>query len=255
MRSPVVLTLVALVFATGHARARGQEPGALPKAETVLADYIKATGGEEAYTKCKTRSLTGTLEIPAQNITGKIQIYQAAPNLVSVTTEIPNVVKQTQATDGKDAWELNLTGDRVYAGAEKDEFLRKAVFNEELKKKELNDKIECVGIEDVEGKPAYKIVLTPKAGKKETEFYDKTTHLLVKETTTVKTPMGEIQMDVFPSDYKKVDGLLMPFTVTQKVLNQEIKFKIADVKHNIEIPPDTFRKPASLGDAAKKKAN
>ena len=182
MRSPLVLTLAALVFATGHTRARGQDPGALPKAETVLADFIKATGGEEAYKKCKTRSVTGTIEIPAQNVTGKIQILQAAPNLVSVMTEIPNVA-QANPGDRRQGrlGANNLTGERVYEGAEKDEFLRRAVFNEELKKKELNDKIECVGIEDVEGKPAYKIVLTAKGGKKETEYYDKTTHLLVKE--------------------------------------------------------------------------
>ncbi len=166
------------------------------------------------------------------------------------------MVKQVQATDGKDAWELNnLSGDRLFEADERDEMLRRAVFNEEIRKKELNEKIECVGIEDVEGKPAYKIVLTQKGGKTETEFYDKVSHLLVKEIAKVKTPMGEIDVEVFPSDYKKVDGLLMPFTVTQKMLNQEIKIKMADVKHNIDIPPDTFRKPASLGDAAKKKAD
>jgi predicted transglutaminase-like cysteine proteinase len=141
MRSPLVLAVVAL-STLGHVSAQAQEPGALPKAETVLADYIKATGGEEAYKKCKNRSLSGTIEIPAQNVTGKVQILQAAPNLISVTSEVPNVLKQVQATDGKNAWELNnLTGDRLYQGAEKDEFLRRAVFNEELQKKELNDKI------------------------------------------------------------------------------------------------------------------
>jgi zinc protease len=255
MRSPLVLAVV-IVSALGHVPARGQEPGALPKAETVLADYIKATGGEEAYKKCKNRSLTGTIEIPAQNVTGKIQLFQAAPNQISVTTEIPNVLKQVQATDGKDAWELNnLTGDRLLADAEKDEFIRKAIFNEELQKKGLYDKIECVGIEDVDGKPAYKLVLTGKGGKMETEYYDKTSHLLVKETATAKTPMGEIEVEVFPGDYKKVDGLLIPFSMTQKALNQEIKIKMTEVKHNVDIPPDTFRRPAALADAAKKKAD
>ncbi len=222
----------------------------------MLADYIKATGGEEAYKKCKNRSLSGTIEIPAQNVTGKIKLFQAAPNQISVTTEIPNVLKQVQATDGKDAWELNnLTGDHLLADAEKDEFIRKAIFNEELQKKELYDKIECVGIEDVDGKPAYKLVLTAKGGKTETEYYDKTSHLLVKETATAKTPMGEIEVEVYPTDYKKVDGLLIPFSMTQKVLNQEIKIKMTEVKHNVDIPPDTFRRPAALADAAKKKAD
>ncbi len=97
MRSPLVLTLAALVFATSNARTRGQEPGALPKAEAVLADYVKATGGEEAYKKCKNRSLTGTIEIPAQNVTGKVQIYQASPNQISVLDGDP---QRGQASPG-----------------------------------------------------------------------------------------------------------------------------------------------------------
>jgi zinc protease len=255
MQLPLVLALVALIPPVGEFRARAQEPGALPKAETVLADFIKATGGEEAYKKLKSRSLSGTLEVSGANVSGKVQIFQAAPNQISVTTEIPNVLKQVQATDGKDAWELNnVAGDRLLAGEEKDEFIRRAVFNEELHKKELNDKIECVGIENVEGKPAYKIVLTAKGGKSETEYYDKSTHLLVKEIATAKSPMGEITIEVFPSDYKKVDGLLIPFTVTQKTLNQQLKITMTEIKHNVEIPADTFRRPASLDAAEKKKA-
>ena len=71
----------------------------------MLAQYIEATGGKAAYEKIKNRTSTGTIEIPAANIKGKIQIFQAAPNLVSVVTEIGPVGKTTQATDGKSAWE------------------------------------------------------------------------------------------------------------------------------------------------------
>ena len=98
----------------------------------------------------------------------------------------------------------DLGGDRLHRwSAEKDETIRKAVFNDELHAKELYEKIECVGIEDVDGKPAYKLVLTAKRGKTKTEYYDKTSHLLVKEATTAKSPMGEIHVETFPTDYKK----------------------------------------------------
>src|SRR5262249_54482988 len=149
MHRPAVLGLIFVVTFGATAPVRSQEGGALPKAETVLADFIKATGGEEAYNKVKSRSQTGTLEISGANLKGKVQMIQAAPNKISVTTEIPGVLKQVQATDGKDAWALhNVEGNRLLEGEERDEFVRRATFNEELHKKELNDKIECVGVED-----------------------------------------------------------------------------------------------------------
>jgi zinc protease len=254
MRRAIVFMLIALFPAVGQLPTRAQEPGALPKAETVLADYIEATGGKAAYEKVKSRTLTGTVELPGANINGKIQIFQAAPNQLAVVTEIGPAGKTIQATDGKSAWESSaITGERLLDGAEKEDFIRKATFNEEIHRKELYEKLECVGIEDVEGKPAYKLVLTAKTGKTETEYYDKTSHLLVKETTTAKGPMGEFTVESFPSDYKRVDGLLIPFKATQKVLNQELVIKLTEIKHDAEIPADTFKRPASLDGAAKKK--
>jgi hypothetical protein len=253
MRRSFVLSLIALCAGVIQGPARGQEPGSLPKAEAVLDQYIEATGGKAAYEKFKSRTLTGMIEITGANITGKIQIFQAAPNRLAVVTEVGPAGKTIQATDGKSAWEISpLTGDRLLDGAEKEDFLRKAKFNEELHVKELYQKLECDGIEDVDGKPAYKIVLTAKTGKTETEYYDKASHLLVKESTTAKGPMGEITVETFPSDYKPADGILIARTATQKALGQQIVIKLTEIKHDVDIPADTFRRPASL-DAAEKK--
>jgi hypothetical protein len=172
-----------------------------------------------------------------------------------VVSVLGPVGENKRVTDGKNAWDVSTVGgDRELDGDEKEAFLREADFYKELRWKELYTKVECVGIEDVEGKPAYKIVLTPKAGKPSSEYYDKTSHLLVKGTSIVASPMGEISVDSFPSDYKKVDGILIPFTVSQKVLTQEIVMKMTDIKHNVDLPDDTFKRPTLSDEPAKKKA-
>jgi zinc protease len=255
MRRSLVLCLLVLFPAAAPVQSRGQEAGSLPKGETVLADYLEATGGKAAYEKFKNRTLSGEVEIPGANIKGKVKITQAAPNRILVVMELGQAGKNVQATDGKDAWETSLTGERLLDGAEKDDFIRKATFNEEVHRIKLYDKIECVGIEDVAGKPAYKVVLTAKTGKVETEFYDKASHLLVKEVSTSKSPMGEFTVESFPSDYKRVDGILFPFTATEKALGQEITVKLTEIKHDVDLPDDTFKRPASLDGAAKKKAD
>jgi hypothetical protein len=178
MRRPVVLTVLTLFSALTQLPARAQEKTGLPKAETVIEQYIEATGGKALYEKFKNWTQTGTIEVPAQNITGKVQYFQAAPNLLAVIVEIAAVGKTIEGTDGKDAWQVNpIAGERLLEGDEKEDFIRDARFNDDLYAKELWDKIECVGVEDVEGKPAYKLVFTAKTKKTVTKFYDKTSHL------------------------------------------------------------------------------
>ena len=96
--------------------------------------------------------------------------------------------------------------------------------------------------------------MTPKSGKPTNEFYDKASHLLVKETSTTASPMGEVQVEEFPSDYKTVDGILIPFKITQKVLTQEIVIKVAEIKHNVELPADAFKRPGGGDEPGSKKA-
>lgn len=254
MLRPLVPALFALIVTLGQPAVRAQSKPDLPTADTVLNQYVEATGGKAAYEKLKNRVSTGTIEISGANIKGTIKLTQAAPNKVAVVTELGPVGVIRQVTDGKSAWQASVVGgDRELDGEEKEKFIREANFYDDLLWKELYAKVECVGIDDLEGKPAYKLVFTPKTGKPTTKYYDKTSHLLVKETSTAASPMGEVTAEEFPSDYKTVDGVLMPFTVTQKVLTQEIVVKLTDVKHNVDLPADAFKRPASPDEPAKKK--
>ena len=225
----------------------------MPKAEAVIDQFVEATGGKAAYEKFKSRTLRHDRGPGRQR-------HWENPDLSGCTQE-------TRHRDGDWSRQIdpgNRRNDRLadlarsrrlMDAAEKDDFLRDATFNAEIHSKDLYEKLECVGVEDVEGKPAYKVVLTAKTGKKETEYYDKSSHLLVKETTTTKGPMGDVLLESILSDYKRVDGLLMPFTIIQKIEGQQFVIKFTEVKHDADIPADTFRKPASLDDAEKKKAD
>ena len=53
--------------------------------------------------------------------------------------------------------------------------------------------------------------------------------------------------------YKDADGVQIPRTVTQKVLTQQIVVKMTDIKHNVDLPADTFKRPAAADEPAKKK--
>jgi hypothetical protein len=251
--APALLTLFTVV---GQPPAHAQSKPDLPTGDAVLTQYVEATGGKAAYQKQKSSVATGTIEITGANVKGTIKVTQAAPNKLLMVVDLGAAGGMiTKGTDGKNAWEVStVSGERNLEGDEKDAFLREADFYKEIRWKDLYSKVVCAGVEDVEGKPAYKVILTPKSGKPTTEYYDKASHLLVKQLTTEATPMGEVSGESYPSDYKKVDGVLIPFTVTQKVLTQQLVIKLDDIKHIDDVPADTFKRPATLEEPEKKKA-
>jgi hypothetical protein len=110
-----------------------------------------------------------------------------------------------------------------------------------------------VGSEDVEGKPAWKVEMTPKEGKPETFYFDKETMLLVRTTATITTPLGEIPVDALMGDYRAVDGIQTPFTLTQKAMSQVIVMKFDKVQYNARIAADRFDLPPAVKALAAKR--
>jgi outer membrane lipoprotein-sorting protein len=148
-----------------------------------------------------------------------------------------------------------LQGTRLKEGAEKAEALREATYNEPLHWRELYTKAETVALEDVDGEPAYKIVLTPKEGKPETVYFSKKTGFLIKRTATMSHPMGEVPIEMTLSNYKDQGGIMMPKTMATKVMGQEFTITIDDVKVNTEIPKDRFEPPAEVKKLMEKPAS
>jgi hypothetical protein len=247
-RGLLLLTLSAL----GFALPRPVHADGLPKGEDILDKYVAATGGKEAYEKIKNRVLTGTMEISGQ-LKGKITIYQAAPNKMLTIAELGGIGKIEDGTDGKTVWERNpVTGPRVKTGEEKANALRDATLDGEVQWRKLYKKVACVAEEKIDGKPCYKLELTTPEGKVRTAYYDKQSNLLVKIITTEKSPMGDITVEATQSDYKKVDGLLIPHKLNQKAAGQDIVIVIEKVEQNVKLPDNRFDLPDDIKKLAEK---
>ncbi len=250
-----VLVFVLSMSAVSVPGAFGQATAALPKAEDVLDQYVEATGGKGAYEKLTNRVSTGTLDIAAANIKGKVTVTQAAPDKLTTMTDLGPFGTTRQGTDGQIAWEISsIGGARILEGDEKDIALMQASFYGEIRWKERFVKAECVAVEDVAGKPAAKVVLTRKTGKPIVQYFDVASHLIVKQAITMNGPMGEMTVEAYPGDYRKIDGVLMATSVTQKVLGQEIVMNFTDIKHNVKLPADTFALPKEISELQAKKA-
>jgi hypothetical protein len=65
----------------------------------------------------------------------------------------------------------------------------------------------------------------------------------VRTNAIVTTEMGEIPAEISVSDYRDVDGVLSPFLMKQKVLQQEFTVTMQSMKTNVDIPKDRFALP------------
>jgi hypothetical protein len=226
----------------------------LPTGEAVIAKYITATGGAAEYDKVKNSVSAGRIEIPAQGIKGKITVYQQTPDKQYSVADIPGIGTIEDGVDGTVAWEKSaLQGARLKQGEEKDAAIRAANDESRLYNwKRYYKSVETTGAETVDGKPCYKVVLTPLSGKPETEFYDQASGLLIKASAVVATPMGEVPVETALSDYRLEGKLLMPHKLKQGAIGQQFEITVDEIKFNVEMPKDRFEPPADVKALLKK---
>jgi hypothetical protein len=248
---------VAIAWSSAPTRVWAQEEK-LPKAEEVLDKSIEAMGGKAAFEKLRNRVIKGTVEVRApggsQTVKGTIATHTAAPNKSSSVAELAGQKFET-GTDGETYWEIAPPrGPRVLDGDEKAFEQRRATFNAELHWKELYKKVECAALEDVDGVSCYKVVSTPARGKPETVWYDRKTYLPVRAELVLSTSMGEQTCQLAMSDYRKADGLLLPYKVVQTVLGIDQTITVDSIEHNVDLPADRFALPEPIKELLKSKS-
>ncbi len=241
----VFLSFVLICFAPPGVLSAAEAK--LPGGEAILDRYVEAAGGIEAYEKIHNRVTNATHETVQAGFKATITIYHAKPNKVYTQAEMDTLGKMESGTNGDVAWELSMfTGPKIKEGQERADALREAFFDKFAYWRKIYQKAECIGIEPIEGRACYKVVMTPKTGKPQTFYFDQKTNLLVKVESIMEHQMGTIPIEVFMSDYKEVDGILFPHKAKAKVLGQERIITTESIKHNVEIPEDMFKLPDEI---------
>jgi hypothetical protein len=225
----------------------------LPSADKLLQLSLERSGGAQAIAKAKNAVMTGTVEMAGHNITGPVELYQEGSKSYTVIT-VPGIGKMEEGFDGETAWDMNaLQGARIKDGEEKANIERSSKISVLSSWRDYYKQAKTVGSEDVGGKPAWKVEMTPKEGKPEVFYFDKDTMLLVRTTAIVATPLGEIPVEAMMGDYRVVDGIKTPFTMTEKAMSQVMVMKFDKVQYNVPIAADRFDLPPAVKALAAKR--
>lgn len=216
----------------------------LPTPQQIQDKFIAACGGREANEKIKARVITGDMSVNPMGIKGTMTVKVMSPDKARILSEIDGIGKIDQGSDGTHVWEVNpMTGARLLEGAEREEFLRSTSMTTELRLFDTYPTSKTIGTDTVDGKEVYKVELTPKGGEPTVRFYEKESGLLVRQSQTVKSQMGDISADTFIGDYKDVGKVKLAHTTTTKVQGIEQKMVFTKVETPDALPADAFTPP------------
>jgi len=243
-----ILSLVAVTFVVLlGVRAFAQTPAPsvqLPTVDQVLDKFVTAIGGKPALEKHASRVSKGTLDSPDAPINGTVEVSEKAPNKNLTVINIPAIGIVRDGTDGTISWEDDpTTGLREKTGTDLADSLRDAIFNSEIKMKDMYPTIAVTGRETVGGKPAFVVLGTPKTGTPTRYWFDADSGLMIRQQFTRDTPQGPIEVNVFLEDYREVDGVKTPFLIRQVTPIFTMIFHLGDIKYNVALDDAIFKKP------------
>jgi len=243
-------TLFLVVFAIAASLSMAAD---MPSGESLLQRYIDRSGGAEAYAKAKNMAMSGTVEMPAQNISGTVSIFEEGEKSYTAM-EFAGIGKIEEGFDGDTAWENSaLQGPRVLEGEEKIEAKRAATLARITSWRDVYKEAHTVGSEDLDGKPAWRVEMIAKEGKPETFFFDRDSGLLVRISGVHTTPLGDVSAESTMSDFRPINGILTPFALTEKAMSQTIVMRFTSISYNAALPKDRFDLPAPVKALASRK--
>ena len=114
-----------------------------------------------------------------------------------------------------------------------------AFFTEAYMMKQSGYNYTVGGIEDVNGKEAYALIVKSPAGREYTNYYDKTTGLKVKNTTVEEAGPGKkITVQTYFSEYKNFNGIQIPTKILVDQGPMKIDMNFNDIKVNSGVKAD-----------------
>jgi hypothetical protein len=228
-------------------------------AKEIVERYDKALGGRDALLRHSSSTMRGTLQVYEAGKVEKVPFvyFAGAPYRRLEKVLLPNGAGEIlNGFDGETAWSFDPSnGAKVYAGDEWQSMKRDADFYYALNELSWFKSMEMVGIEDFEGRTCYRLHGINNWNKANDHFYDRETGLLAGyEFNSELGPTREIF-----SEYKKVDGVLVPTKQLVKAkssagswdLRQVLNFESVtfnDVDAAVFTPPQAVRELLKNGE-------
>jgi hypothetical protein len=220
-------------------------PAPIPTTDQLLDKYAEASGGRDAWQKLTSQQSIGTIDIPAMNISGTVEIHEKAPNKMLAVVVVAGAAFK-QGYDGQIAWSDDpQNGIRQLSGGELEDTKRQADFYHALDLRKLYSKLALTGSEKIGEHDTYVVEASTGPGEPDKLYFDKQTGLPVRVIGQHHTAEGTTTIQEDLSDYRDVDGVKVAFLIEQTSPQASFTIKITEVHHNVDFENGQFSKPAA----------
>jgi len=206
----------------------------------VLVKYFKALGGKEKLENINAYEQTYEMTMQGMPLT---QTFKAQkPNLILVETSMMGETAFKMVFDGKQGYIEQMGSQTPMKEDQLTELKAKKGLFDELYFWEESKKVSLDGIVSINGKDTYKMIIL-EGENKEIKYYEIESGLLVKSEKSRKdTAREDLRMvPTYYSDYKAVDGVLFPHTITTEAMGQDMEMTLKNLVLNTEFPEGTFK--------------
>src|SRR5262244_4240464 len=194
----------------------------LPSAQEVSDRCAKASGGKEAWAKLKTMVMTGTLDIPTYNVSGKVEIFAKRPNkILRISTVADGQFVQKEGFDGQAGWESDpQKGLRAITGPQLEQVKVESVFDTDVRLKEVYPDLKVTGRTTVGDRDAYIAVAHEPGGKTVTMYMDAQTGLRIAEDSEGPDETGTVvKANLVFEDFRTAGEIQIPYRIRIKAPN------------------------------------
>lgn len=217
------------------------------KVEEILGKHIEAMGGKEKLSALKSVKISSVISVMGMEMNmNTVVIHQKA---LRSETEVQGM-KIIQAIDNGKGWQINpMLGTNAAADLTNEEI--KAISSQldltgfmDYEKKGYKVKLD--GEENLNGAAVYVISFTTGNGISTVNYISKDTWYVLKSIMKIAIDGQETETTVLPSNYKKVNGIVFPFTSEIKTSAMPGGSMISETKSlevNSTIDPAIFKKP------------
>ena len=244
------LGLAAVSLSTLFVSPAGAQ--ALPAAKDIIARYAEETGSE-AWKSHKSARMKATMEFPGMGMRADIEAVNVFDTrMYMMKMVIPGMGEAISGYDGTTAWSKEPTmGARILAGPEAEQVAEEADPSASTRTSPNIVSSETVEKTSMNGQDCYKVKHTWKSGRVTHDCFGVSDGLLVATTSKQVTPMGELDVTQFFSEYKDMGGVKRASVMSGQMMGQELKTTITAWEWDT-VKPEDLEPPADIKALLKK---
>jgi CubicO group peptidase (beta-lactamase class C family) len=219
--------------------------------DDLIAKMITAYGGEQNMRKHTSSLMKVEIDMESQGVQAEGEISARAPNSTASDMTLKALGKQIGTIvsyfDGASGGEVISFGpEEIYTGRRLEDIRLGADFYDVLNWKKNYKTIEIKRMGKVGDEEVYVVEKRGERGTPVIDYVSAKTFLLVKRDSVVVSDTTGVELPVTQSfsDYRMVDGVMVPFKMTSNnIANGDIVLRVADLKWDVAIPDAVFKKP------------